>query len=136
MHEWFQHAAGLALAWAAQGEGGAPPAGGGAQTGPTGFPPELLMMFIVLGLFFYMIVLRPQKMEQRKREEMIDQLAKGDRVVTAGGIHGRVESFDRDKGIVSVSVAPKVNIEVSRSSIGSVVEKKDKSDKSDKKPGK
>jgi preprotein translocase YajC subunit len=59
---------------------------------------------------------------------MINSLAKGDIVLTNGGIYGTVESFDKEKGVVSVAVAPKVSIKFARSAITSVTRKKDKSE--------
>lgn len=110
------------------------PAGGGA-----GDTMPLLMMFLVIGALFYFIILRPQRNEQKKREEMLNQVAKGDHVVTIGGIHGTVEGVDVNKNVVSVSVAPKTTIRVNRSALGSVTQRKkggqdsgEKAEKSDK----
>ena len=91
------------------------PAGGGA-----GDTMPLLMMFLVIGALFYFIILRPQRNEQKKREEMLNQVAKGDHVVTIGGIHGTVEGVDVNKNFVSLSIAPKITIRVNKSALGSV----------------
>ncbi len=91
----------------------APAGGSAADTMP------LLMMFLVIGALFYFVILRPQRTEQKKREEMLNAVAKGDHVVTIGGIHGTVEGVDVAKNIVSISVAPKTTIRVNRSALGS-----------------
>jgi preprotein translocase subunit YajC len=106
------------LAWAAQ----TTPAGA-----PQGDMKPLIWMLVGIGALFYFMILRPQKTEQRKRESMLDQVAKGDQVVTAGGIHGTVESVDKEKGIVTLAVAPKIHMRFSRSAITTVTAKKGKS---------
>ena len=108
--------------WLAQ-TGGATEAAteGAAQTPGFGsMLPLIAMIFIV----FYFLILRPQKKEQAKRQEMNDGLGKGDAVVTIGGIHGTVESLDTEKGIVTLAVAPKVNMKFNKSAIGSIEHKK------------
>jgi preprotein translocase subunit YajC len=84
----------------------------------------LLFMLLAIGAIFYFIVLRPQRNEQKKREEMLNAVAKGDHVVTIGGIHGTVEAIDVTKNIVSVSVAPKVTIRVNRAALASISSRK------------
>ena len=73
----------------------------------------------VMLIIFYFLLYRPQKRAQREREEMLNSLRKGTRVVTIGGIYGTISQLD-DK-IVKLQIAEKVEIEVSRGSIGSVV---------------
>jgi preprotein translocase subunit YajC len=102
-------------------QGAAQPAAG--QQGP-GLQQFLPMIVVIIALFYFMI-LRPQKKEQRKREETLGAVAKGDSVVTVGGIHGTVESVDPAKGIVTVLVAPKVSLRFSKTAISSVTKKKD-----------
>jgi len=116
--------------WNALACAAAAPATGAPAAGATDKPGlnPMILMFTVIIILFYFIMLRPQKAEQRKREEMLNSLAKGDSVLTNGGIYGTVESFDKEKGIVTVAVAPKVVIKFTRSAITSVTRKKDKSE--------
>jgi len=83
----------------------------------------LLFMFGAIGLVFWLVVLRPQRAEQKKRDEMLNEVAKGDHVVTIGGIHGTVEGVDLSKNLVSVSIAPKTTIRINKSSVASVTPK-------------
>jgi preprotein translocase subunit YajC len=101
--------------------GGPAPAGGGTPVGPFGNP--LLMIGIIIIMFYFMLW-RPQKAEQRKREELLNSVGKGDKVVTGSGIFGTVESVDSTKGTVMLTIAPKVTIKVSRAAITNVEEKK------------
>ena len=115
-----------ALSWAAQEtvQTGAAEAADQAQKTPGGLSLSN-PMFLVAAIFalFYLLILRPQKREQKQRQQMIDSMKKGDRVVSAGGIHGTVESIDAEKNIVTVNVAPKISIKFSRASITAVTDK-------------
>lgn len=102
------------LGWSAQ---------AAAPAAPGGFPPQLIIMFGVIGILFYFLMLRPQKQEQKRREQMLGSIAKGDQVVSAGGIHGIVESVDKEKNVVTVAVAKNVSLVFSRGSIANVVKK-------------
>ncbi|MDD6308304.1 MAG: preprotein translocase subunit YajC [Clostridia bacterium] len=55
-----------------------------------------IVWFAVIILFFYFVVLRPQKKQQKQLKTMLDNLAVGDKVVTIGGIHGKVASIKDD----------------------------------------
>lgn len=101
-----------------------------AATGQTAQGPagpdlqSLMIMMAVIFLLFWMIFLKPQKREQLKREQMMDGLGKGDKVMTTGGMLGTVESVDKAKGIVSLTIAPKVVVDFSRAAIANVIQKK------------
>jgi preprotein translocase subunit YajC len=79
----------------------------------------LLLPFLIVGVLFYFMIIRPQQKQQKERRAMIDALKKGDRIVTVGGIHGELVALKED--YVTLKVADKVEIKVSRSGIGSVV---------------
>jgi preprotein translocase subunit YajC len=64
-------------------------------------------------------MIRPEQKKQKKRREMLSELKKGDRVVTAGGIHGTVGNVKEDS--VMVKVADNVVMEFAKSSVTSVL---------------
>ena len=70
---------------------------------------------VLMGVIFYFLLYRPQQKEQKKRSEMLGSLKKGDKVVTIGGILGSITAIT-DK-IVTLKVAEKVEIEVSRTAV-------------------
>lgn len=88
-------------------------------------PVVTIIWFVLLIGIFWFLVLRPQRQEQKKREEMIRALRRGDRVVTMGGMHGTITEMADDT--VQMRIADKVEITVSRSSVGQVLAGKDKS---------
>ena len=71
---------------------------------------------------FYFIVLNPEKKRKRKEQQMLAQIGKNDRVVTAGGIHGVVVAARPDSQVLTVRIDDKQNvrIRVNRSAISRV----------------
>jgi preprotein translocase subunit YajC len=94
---------------------GAPAAGGAESTLFSLLP--LVLMFVVL----YFIMIRPQMKRQKEHKAMIDALAKGDEVVIAGGVIGRIAKIG--DGVVGVEVAQGVELQVQRPSILQVLPK-------------
>jgi len=86
---------------------------GAGQGGGGGFSAivPLLLMFAI----FYFLLIRPQQKKAKEHREMISNLKKGDRVVTSGGIHGRITSLD--EGTVTVEIADKVKVKILRGNI-------------------
>lgn len=64
---------------------------------------------------FYFMLYRPQKAEQAKRRELLQNLRKGNKVVTIGGIHGEIVNIKDN--ILDLKIADKVVIKVSRAAI-------------------
>jgi preprotein translocase subunit YajC len=77
----------------------------------------LLLMFVVL----YFIMIRPQMKKQKEHRAMIDALAKGDEVVTAGGLLGKVTSLSDTN--VGLQVANGVEVQMQRSAVVQVLPK-------------
>jgi preprotein translocase subunit YajC len=77
----------------------------------------ILLMFVVL----YFVMIRPQMKRQKEHKSMIDALAKGDEVVIAGGVLGRVSKMGDN--FVHVEVAPNVELQVQRASVMQVLPK-------------
>ena len=82
----------------------------------TGMLP-LVLMFVVL----YFVMIRPQMKRQKEHRAMIDAIAKGDEVATAGGIIGRVTRLC--EGFLHVEIASGVEVQVQRSAVAQVLPK-------------
>ncbi|MFM9879920.1 MAG: preprotein translocase subunit YajC [Burkholderiaceae bacterium] len=91
-------------------------AGNDMQSTLTGILP-LVAMFVVL----YFVMIRPQMKKQKEHRAMIDALAKGDEVVTAGGVLGRVSKLS--EGFVTLEIASGVEIELQRQAVVQVLPK-------------
>jgi len=80
------------------------------------------IMMIAFIAIFYLFLIRPQQKRQKKEREFREKLQKGDRVVTSGGIHGKVHEIN-DNTIV-IDIANQVYITVEKSFIQPYVEPK------------
>jgi len=88
--------------------------GGGAQGGIGAFLP-LILMFVV----FYFLLIWPQQKKAKAHRQVLSNLQKGDNVVTSSGIYGTITGLTDT--VVTLEIAEKVRIKVSRSSIAGVI---------------
>jgi len=95
----------------------AAPAGGSDMFSSLGGMLPLVLMFVVL----YFVMIRPQMKRQKEHRAMIEALAKGDEVATAGGLLGRVTRLS--EGYLSVEIANGVEVQVQRSAVVQVLPK-------------
>ena len=93
-----------------------PEAGGQQGMGIVGLLPWIAIIAII-----YFLMIRPQAKRQKRQQEMLKAVKKGDKVVTAGGIHGEVVGIKDNPNVLIVQIADKVKVEMERSSIGRVV---------------
>jgi preprotein translocase subunit YajC len=77
----------------------------------------LVLMFVVL----YFVMIRPQMKKQKEAKAMIDALAKGDEVVTVGGMLGKISKINDNS--MSVEVAPGVEVQIQRNAVVQVLPK-------------
>jgi preprotein translocase subunit YajC len=77
------------------------------------------MPFILIFVIFYFLLIRPQQKKQKEHREMIANLKKGDRIITNGGLHGRITGSDETT--LTVEIADKVRVKVARGSVGGKV---------------
>ena len=77
----------------------------------------LLLMFVVL----YFVMIRPQMKKQKEHKTMIDALAKGDEIITAGGLLGKVSKIG--EGYLNVEIASGVEVQMQRSAVVQVLPK-------------
>jgi len=94
----------------------APAAGGDMQSTLMSMLP-LALMFVVL----YFVMIRPQMKKQKEHAAMIAALAKGDEVITGGGLLGKVSKMG--DSFIGLEVSPGVDIQVQRSAVIQVLPK-------------
>jgi preprotein translocase subunit YajC len=95
-----------------------------AQAAPAASPESSLISLLPLVAMFvvlYFIMIRPQMKRQKEHKAMIDALAKGDEVVVAGGLIGRVAKLG--ESMLNVEVANGVELQVQRSAVVQVLPK-------------
>jgi preprotein translocase subunit YajC len=93
----------------------AAPAGGG-DAGLMGLLP-IILMFVVL----YFLMIRPQMKRAKETRAMIDSLAKGDEVITAGGLLGRISKIS--DAYITLEIAPNTEISVQKAAVQTLLPK-------------
>ena len=80
-------------------------------------------MFLIVAMFgvLYFLMIRPQMKRAKEHKAMVEALQKGDEVVTAGGVLGRVNKVG--EGYVSLEIAPNVEIQVQRAAVQTILPK-------------
>jgi len=94
--------------------GGAGKGGTGGEGGGFGAFIPLILMFAI----FYFLLIRPQQKKAKAHKQLLASIKKGDRVVSSGGLYGVVTGLTDD--VVTMEIAPKVRVKVSRGSISGV----------------
>lgn len=87
---------------------------GGIESILSSIVPFLLIIFI-----FYFLILRPQQKRQKERAKLLESIKKGDKIITAGGMHGLVEGLD-DKTIL-VKITDNVKVKMERSAVTTII---------------
>ena len=82
-----------------------------------------LLLILVLVVLFYVLLIMPQQKRFNKHREMIDTLKKGTKVVTSGGLMGKVHKIVPDKNEIVIELAEGVRVTAVKSTIQEVVEK-------------
>lgn len=75
----------------------------------------LPMIFIFV--IFYFLLIAPMRKKQKKTQEMLSKLKKGDEVITSGGIFGRITAIDEERAFVILQISDSTKIKVARSAI-------------------
>ena len=102
-----------------------------------------LTLILYMGVFFaimYFFMIRPQQKQNKQRKAMLESLRVGDKIISIGGIYGKIGKVKEDS--VIIQIADKVEIELTKNGIASVenreiivdkkASKKDKADKNEK----
>ena len=97
------------------GQNGAPASGDAAQNNPlTGMVPILLIFGLMILLMF-----RSQKKQKKQREQLMDSIKKGDKVITAGGLYGTI--FAVKEATFVIEIADGVKIEIAKAGVSGKV---------------
>jgi preprotein translocase subunit YajC len=94
------------------------------QAAPSASSPfQMFIPMIAIFLIFYLLLIRPQQKKQREQEDMLKAIEKGDDVVTAGGLHGKVVGTTDDVltlDIAGMKSGERLRVKVSRGKIENV----------------
>jgi len=67
-----------------------------------GFDWTIIIFLVLIFGIFYFLMIRPQRQKQKEHQQLIAELKRGDKVVTAGGIYGRIESISDENVVIQV----------------------------------
>jgi preprotein translocase subunit YajC len=96
--------------------GGAPGGAGGAGGGMAAFQQIIPLVFMFA--IFYFLLIRPQQKKAKEHKALLESMKKGDNVITAGGVHGKITAVEND--LVTLEVANNVNIKITKSYIAAI----------------
>ena len=92
-----------------------------APAGAAGGGMESIFLIIAMFAVLYFLMIRPQMKRAKEHKTMVDALQKGDEVVTAGGVLGRISKVGDVH--LSLEIAPNVEIQVQRGAVQAVLPK-------------
>jgi preprotein translocase subunit YajC len=88
-----------------------------ADTAPNGNPLVGLALPILMLGGLYFVLIRPQRARQRAQQALLNTLEQGDEVLTTGGIFGTIVAIDEDEGILTVEIAPGIQVRMLRQGV-------------------
>lgn len=97
-----------------------PPQQPGQQPNPTGAMLQMLGTFVILGVMFYFVMIRPQQKKARQHADLLKTLKPGDKILTNGGILGTIVSV-KDKSVAIRSADTK--LEILKSAVAEITER-------------
>ena len=100
--------------------GGCVPGAAPADDGGTNQWTPIIFLVLLFAIFYFLLI-RPQRKRQKEHQQMVEELRRGDRVITAGGIYGQIESISEDS--VGIKVESGATLRVARTSVAGVREK-------------
>ena len=92
-----------------------------AASGPESFLGSPILMLVIMFAAMYFLMIRPQQKRQKEHKAMIEAVAKGDEIVTAGGLAGKVSKLGET--YLTLEIANNVEVQVQRSAIAQVLPK-------------
>ncbi len=93
---------------------------GGGKGGGGAFM-QLIIPFGLMFAIMYFLMIRPQKKKEKERKEMITRMRKNDKVVTSGGVHGKIVTLKENTVLINIDEAKDINMKIDRNSIAMVI---------------
>jgi len=81
------------------------------EGGEGGFDWTLIIFLVMIFGVFYFLIIRPQRKRQKEHNNLIQELRKGDNVITAGGIHGVIESVSDEVVLMKIESGSVIRVE-------------------------
>ena len=87
----------------------------GGTTTSSGFDPTIIIFLVLIFAAMYFLMIRPQRKRQKEHQRLMEDLKRGDDVITAGGIYGVIENINEDTIVLKIESGG--TIRVARSSV-------------------
>ncbi|MFK3859056.1 preprotein translocase subunit YajC [Pseudoalteromonas rhizosphaerae] len=84
---------------------------------------EMLIMLAIFGLVFYFLIYRPQAKRVKEHKALMNAMAKGDEVLTQGGLVGKIAKISEDKDFIVISLNDQAEVTVQKSAVSAVLPK-------------
>ena len=84
---------------------------------------EMLIMLAIFGLVFYFLIYRPQAKRVKEHKSLMSAMAKGDEVLTQGGLVGKIVKIAEDKDFIVISLNEQADVTVQKSAVSAVLPK-------------
>jgi len=94
----------------------------GAQAAPGGEYASLIMI-AVFGLIFYFMIYRPQSKRVKEHKNLMSEMAKGDEVLTNGGLIGKISKIAEDNDYVHIDISTELTVTIKKDYISAVLPK-------------
>ena len=101
------------------------PAFAQAAGAPGGFDLMALAPLVLIFVVFYFLLIRPQQKRAKEHKEMLTKIRRNDRIVTNGGLIGKVAKVIDDRDELEVDLADNVRVKVRRGMVAEVISKGD-----------
>ena len=89
-----------------------------------GFAP--LLPFVLIGVIFYFLIIRPQSKQKKQHDTMLAELKKGDKILTRGGLYGKVVNFQgKNNEKITIDIGSGIKVNIARTYIAGLADKSD-----------
>lgn len=99
-----------------------PPGGADGGQGPAAMFQSFLPLILIFAIFYFLLI-RPQSKKAKEHKQVLENLKKGDKIMTNGGIYGVIEDIDADAVTLKVGIGGDVKIKVNRSYVAGLRKK-------------
>ena len=84
---------------------------------------EMIILLVVFGLTFYFFVIRPQSKRQKEQRDLLSNLAKGDEIMTNGGLIGKITKVSNDNENIIIALNDSTEVMISRNFVVATLQK-------------
>lgn len=97
-----------------------------AESAPAGSGIAAFLPILLIGLIFYFLILRPQSKQRKKHDAQLTNLKKGDKILTRGGLYGKIINFQgKNNSKVVIDAGSGIKLNISRSYIAGLADNND-----------